>query len=84
MGPVTYSFHYDEAEINAWLENEARMFEVIGNMYAEEMEKYMASLDAVTQEHNPALAAIDEMFKMQFDDMIYSASQLIGNNFTMT
>ena len=84
MGPVTYSFHYDEAEINAWLENEARMFEVIGNMYEEEIQKYMASLDAVTQEHNPALAAIDEMFKMQFDDMIYSASQLIGNNFTMT
>ena len=30
------------------------------------------------------MAEIDEMFKMQFDDMIYSASRLIGDNFTMT
>ena len=31
--PMTFSFHFDEAEIQAWLEQEGRMYEQIDRMY---------------------------------------------------
>lgn len=83
MGPVTYSFKFDEEKINAWLENEARMFEIIDNMYQEEMQSYMASWDAINAEHMPKFAEIDERFKKQFDDLIFDASVLFHENFSM-
>ena len=32
-GPMTFSFHFDEAAINQWLEQEGRMYEQIERMY---------------------------------------------------
>jgi hypothetical protein len=32
-GPVTFSFHFDEAAINQWLEQEGRMYEQIDRLY---------------------------------------------------
>lgn len=83
MGPVTYSFHFDEEEINSWLENEARMFETINNMYEEQMAMWMSDVEAVNQEHQPKFAEIDERFKSQFDDLIFDASRLFDENFSM-
>ena len=31
--PMTFSFHFDEAAIQAWLEQEGRMYEQIDRMY---------------------------------------------------
>lgn len=35
--PVTYSFYFDEARVNAWLENEMRSYENIERMYEAEV-----------------------------------------------
>ena len=73
-GPVTYSFKYDEQKVNAWLENEMNMFAVIDQMYQEELNAWMQSIEAVNRDHMPRMAEIDERFKRQFDDLIYDAS----------
>jgi hypothetical protein len=31
--PMTFSFHFDEAAIQGWLEQEGRMYEQIDRMY---------------------------------------------------
>jgi len=35
--PVTYSFYFDEARVNAWLDNEMRSYENIERMYEAEV-----------------------------------------------
>ena len=81
MGPATYTFNFNPEHIAAWLENEARAFETINRMYDEELQSLGADLGTVIQEHASRFNELDEMWKRQFDDLLYDTSVLWGETF---
>ena len=83
MGPATYSFYFDQDAVNAWLDKEAQMYGQLHSMYEAEMQAYMDKVAAVTEEHAPKFAEIDELMKLQVDDTLFDLNHWFEDNFSM-
>ena len=82
-GPVTYSLYFDEEAVNAWIDKEFQMFGTLNRMYSSAMEDYMGALAAVSEDHAPKFAELDELFKAQVDDTLFDINHFFYDNFSM-
>ena len=89
--PVTFSFTYDEAEIMAYLEQEARMYEHIDAMRTETWEDYVADatpiweqMGIMNQAYKREFERIDETLKLQIEQSAGDVQHWFEDSFTVT
>ena len=90
-GPVTFSFTFDEAAIQEWLEQEGRMYQQIDAMYQSTWEEYVQAMvplwenmGAVNEQYKARFDELDVTLQYQIEDTFADAEHWWSDNFTIS
>ena len=89
--PVTFSFHFDEAAIQAYFEQEAGMYEQIDRMYKSTWEDYIADatplweqVQTVNQYYKGEFERVDQTLETQATQTLADIEHWWNDSFTVT